>query len=262
MSKVSTPNPVAMNRTAIVTGGLQGIGKAIVAELATLGHRVVIGSRNKSRDAQSAEYDPKQVVWLPLDVTSSESVTRFCAEVTAFSGGADILVNNAGVSVHQNIMGHSDTDWNNVINTNLSGPFKMIRACLPYMMDNHWGRIINIASTAAHTADPTHVAYCASKSGLLGLSRAVALEGAAAGVTCVTVSPTWVETDMLHRSAAKMAQSREITTADVIKELSTSNPQNRLVQANEIASLVAFLCGDSASAITMEDIQVSAGAHW
>ncbi len=138
----------------------------------------------------------------------------------------------------------------------------MMRACLPGMKARGWGRIVNVASTAARTAVADHPAYCASKAGLLGLSRAVALEGAPHGVSCVTVSPTRVETDMLHQSAAIMAQKSARSYEAEIAALAAANPQNRLVQPQEIAALVAFLCSDAAPSLTMEDISVNAGAHW
>ena len=138
----------------------------------------------------------------------------------------------------------------------------MTRACLPGMITQGWGRIVNIAATAAKTAGADHAAYCTSKAGLLGLTRSVALEGARHGVTCVSVSPIWVETDMLRESAAIMAQDKGRSTAEEITELAQANPQGRLVQPEEIAALVTFLCSDSAPALTMEDISVNAGAHW
>ena len=121
---------------------------------------------------------------------------------------------------------------------------------------------MNIASTAANTAQSTHAAYCASKAGLLGLSRAVALEGASHGVTCTTVSPTWVETEMLHGSIEKMAKRSGRTIADERQTIAKANPQHRLVQPSEIAELVSFLSSDLAPALTMEDIQINAGAFW
>ena len=138
----------------------------------------------------------------------------------------------------------------------------MIRAVIGGMQKRGHGRIVNIASTAAQTATETHAAYCASKSGLLGLSRAVAVEGAPHGVTSVTVSPTWVETDMLRESAATMAAAAGRTVTEEIAKLAQANPQGRLVQPEEVAALVAFLCSDAAPALTMEDIQVNAGAQW
>ncbi|HAA36816.1 MAG TPA: 3-oxoacyl-ACP reductase, partial [Gammaproteobacteria bacterium] len=113
-----------------------------------------------------------------------------------------------------------------------------------------------------NTAVSTHAAYCASKAGLLGLTRAVALEGAARGVTCTSVSPTWVETEMLRNSIALMADRSGLSLEAQRAEIAASNPQNRLVQSEEIAELVSFLCSELSPALTMEDVQVNAGAHW
>ena len=155
-----------------------------------------------------------------------------------------------------------DSDWIDVIDTNLNGPFRTIRSCLPGMMNSNWGRIVNIASTAASTATDTHAAYCASKSGLLGLTRSVAIEGAPHGVTCTSVSPTWVETEMLSDSIEKMAQVSGKSRAEEKAAIAAANPQHRLVQPAEVAQLVSFLCSDLSPALTMEDIQVNAGAFW
>jgi len=247
-------------KTAIVTGGTSGIGLAIARTLVSRGANVVVGSRRAVENKKILE----QAGFLSaqLDVCKFDSMQKFMHLVRTKYGHPDILVNAAGVSVHHAVCGHSDEDWDAVINTNLTGPFKMIRDCLPDMMSNQWGRIVNIASTAANTAASTHAAYCASKAGLLGLTRAVALEGADNGVTCTTVSPTWVETEMLRSSIETMAGSSGQTIEQVRAEIASSNPQNRLVQPEEIAELVSFLCSDLSPALTMEDIQINAGAHW
>ena len=247
-------------KTAIVTGGTSGIGLEIARTLVQRGAMVAIGGRRSP--TEYADLQDSDFLVSQLDVCQSESVEKFVNLVNDSLGKPDILVNAAGITVHQEVCGHTDVDWDAVITTNLNGPFKMIRSCLPSMMANHWGRIVNIASTAASTADATHAAYCASKAGLLGLTRAVALEGAPYGVTCTSVSPTWVETEMLRNSIDMMAKRSGRTIAAEKAEIATANPQNRIVQANEIAELVSFLCSDLAPALTMEDIQVNAGAHW
>ena len=252
-------------RVAVVTGGLTGIGLATAQALHAAGHRVAIGTRRgASPEARAivAREIGKSAILHPLDVRNEASVERFLAQVRAALGEVDILVNAAGITIHQTLGGHSLSDWQDVLDTNLTGPFLTMRACLPAMIARGWGRIVNIASTAAHTAVADHPAYCASKAGVLGLSRAAALEGAPHGVTCVTVSPTWVETDMLRESAAVMAREAGHDHEDAIAALAAANPQNRLVQPSEIAALVAFLCSDAAPALTMEDIQINAGAHW
>ena len=252
-------------RIAIVTGGLQGIGLAIARELAQQGARVAIGSR-RGADAESAKVAAsvvgEQGMIAALDVASTDSVESFVSLVRSNIGTPDILVNAAGVTAHQTVGGHSDEDWDNVININLNGPFKMIRACLPDMKLNNWGRIVNIASTAARSAEATHGAYCASKAGLVGLTKAVAKEGGPHGISCVSVSPGWVETEMLRESAKTIAQRTGRTQAEEIAIMGQSNPQNRLIQPEEIAAVVAFCCSDLAPGLTMEDIQVNAGTHW
>jgi NAD(P)-dependent dehydrogenase (short-subunit alcohol dehydrogenase family) len=252
-------------RIALVTGGLAGIGHAVARQLAQNGVHVAIGARRGSDQTIVSKLQKdvaENVLVDALDVTEPDSVESFVSRVEREVGPIDILVNAAGVTLHQTTIGHSLEDWQTVIDTNLTGPFLTTRACLPGMIKRQWGRIVNIGSTAAHTAQPDYPAYCASKAGLLGLTRSVALEGAPHGVGCVMVSPTWVETDMLRSSAAEMAEKSGRTTDQEIAALAQANPQNRLVQPEEIAALVAFLCSDVAPALTMEDIQINAGAHW
>jgi NAD(P)-dependent dehydrogenase (short-subunit alcohol dehydrogenase family) len=252
-------------RTAVVTGGLQGIGLAIASELARQDIRVAVGARrgdDPNHCAAAKAAVGKEGMVAALDVCSNNSIDNFLGAVAESIGAPDILVNAAGITVHHGICGHSDEDWDSVIDANLSGPFRMIRACLPAMMEKGWGRIVNIASTAARVAASTHGAYCASKAGLVGLTRAVAIEAAPHGVTCVAVSPGWVETDMLRQSAKVMAAETGRSQAQEIKIMAESNPQNRLIQPEEIAALAAFCCSDAAAGLTMEDIQVNAGALW
>jgi len=251
--------------TAIVTGGLQGMGLAIASELASRGMSVAIGARrgdDEKLSARARDVIGEDCLVAALDVRSTESVESFVSRVRESLGPPDILVNAAGITIHQTIEGHTEEDWLNAVDINLSGPFRMIRACLPAMKQRGWGRIVNIASTAARTAAATHAAYCASKTGLIGLTRAVALEGAPRGVTCVAISPGWVETDMLRESASILAQKSGRSQAEEIAIMGASNPQNRLIQPSEIAALVAFCCSDAAAGLTMEDIQVNAGALW
>ena len=253
------------SRLAIVTGGHVGIGLAVCQALAKDGMRVAIGARRAGDESiQSKVKDAlgPDVFLHPLDVRKAASVADFHRAIETQCGPVSVLVNAAGISLHQPICGHDLTAWQDVIDTNLTGCFLTMRAVLPGMIAQGYGRIVNIASTAATTAMADHPAYCASKSGLLGLSRAAALEGAAHGVTCLTVSPTWVETDMLHESASIMARRSGRDVKKEIKDLANANPQNRLVQPEEVAAVVAFACSDRAPALTMEDILVNAGAHW
>ncbi|RJE79829.1 SDR family NAD(P)-dependent oxidoreductase [Paracoccus sp. JM45] len=254
-----------VNRTAIVTGGLSGMGFAIACKLARDGIDITIGAR-RGGDAElvRAKLAPAGITAhvAALDVRSSDSVDAFVAEVVSRRGGVDILVNTAGVYDEAPVIGHSDKVWDDQIDTNLSGTFRMIRAVMPHMTAAGWGRIVNLASVAAHQGMANNAAYCASKAGLLGLGRCVSLEGAAHGVTCVSISPTWVETEMLRQFIDADIQATGKSLEEVRADYAASNPQHKLVQPSEIADLAAFLVSDAARAITMEDIQVNAGSLW
>jgi 3-hydroxybutyrate dehydrogenase len=250
-------------RVAIITGGFSGIGKAIAIALAERGATIAIGARRQPQAviAELAEVTDR-FFYQQLDVADIDSIDAFVGGLTSRYGSADILVNSAGITAHEYVCGHEEQSWLDVIDINLSGPFRMIRACLPKMIERRWGRIINIGSTAATTAVADHAAYCASKSGLLGLSRAVALEGAPHGVSSVVISPTWVQTEMFDSSMAIQARNAGHSSEQEIAALVAEQPQKRLVQPRELGALAAFLCHDDALGITMEDIQLNAGALW
>lgn len=252
-------------RTALVTGGLSGIGLAVAAELASGGARVGVGARRGDDPVETAlarEAVGAHGLVATLDVCDNDSVARFVAGAEAAIGPPDILVNAAGIYLHQAMQNHPDEVWQTTLEVNLSGPFRMIRACLPGMKTRGWGRIVNIASTAARTAAAEYPAYCASKAGLIGLTRAVALDGAPRGVTCVAVSPTWVETEMLRESARRLASVSGRSVTEEIAAMAAGNPQQRLVQPEEIAALVGFCCSAAAAGLSMEDIQVNAASVW
>lgn len=253
------------NKTAIVTGGLSGMGLAIARRLAKDGTTVFVGTRHAGdaahvRAVLGAQADHLHAA--ALDVQSRDSVDGFVADVVAKQGGVDILVNAAGVYDEAAIIDHPDRIWEDQIDINLSGTFRMIRAVMPHMVQAQWGRIINLASVAAHNGMANNAAYCASKAGLLGLGRCVSLEGAAHGVTCVSISPTWVETEMLRKFIEADMQATGQTLQEVRSTYAKSNPQNQLVQPTEIAELAAFLASDAARALTMADYQVNAGSLW
>jgi NAD(P)-dependent dehydrogenase (short-subunit alcohol dehydrogenase family) len=216
-------------RTAMVTGGASGMGRAMALAFAGAGAEVAIGSLLAARSESKAE---GELVYLPgeaeleataeelralgvevlasdLDVTSSASVAAFHGATLERFGKVDILANAAGVSAEQTVSGHDDRLWDKVIDVNLNGTYRTIKLCLPGMIERGWGRIVNIASTAASVGAATSAAYCASKAGVVGLSRCVALEGAAHGVSCNAISPTWVETSFGKDWMSDIAESQE-----------------------------------------------------
>lgn len=259
-------------RSAVVTGGLTGQGLAIAEALAAQGANVAVGSRGAGgrhgdriaavRERLSAFGTAVHIG--PLDVCNSEEIRKFAAAAQAACGPADILVNSAGMTAEQPVCGHSDDLWLRIIDTNLTGAFRMTRAYLPGMIKRRWGRIINIGSTAASVGWKDNPAYCASKSGLLGLTRCVALEGAPHGVTCVMISPTWVETELMRNNVRELVEREGggRTVEQAMADIARQNPQHRIIQSSEVAALAAFLCGEDAKGITMENIQVTGGALW
>lgn len=269
-------------RSAVVTGGLTGQGLAIAEALAADGANVAVGSRVRGtmdwHGADAASSEPEQVSVVRrrlsafgnavhigrLDVRVSDSVEQFAIAAEAVCGPADILVNSAGMTAEQPVCGHPDELWLKIIDTNLTGAFRMTRAYLPGMIARKWGRIVNIGSTAASVGWKDNPAYCASKSGLLGLTRCVALEGAPHGVTCVMVSPTWVETDLMRENVRELVEreGKGRSVEKAMADIAGQNPQNRIIQSDEVAELTAFLCSDGARGITMENIQISGGAFW
>jgi 3-hydroxybutyrate dehydrogenase len=269
-------------RTAVITGGLTGQGLAIAGALAERGANVALGSflgEQRGRVQDAAAY-PEVAIVEPvvrdlltngvkvhaahLDVRDNDAIAGFIAEAEVACGPADILVNAAGTTAEHPVCGHPDDLWTKIIDTNLSGAFRMIRAVLPGMMARGWGRIVNIGSTAASVGWKDNPAYCASKHGLIGLTKCVALEGAAHGVTCVAISPTWVETELMHRNVAQLVvrEGKGRTAAQAMAEIAGQNPQHRIIQPKEIAALAVFLCSDEARGITMENIQVTGGSLW
>lgn len=238
-------------KVAMITGGVSGMGKAMALALADAGANIAIGSLLASSSATSVKDEivnrptyeslekTKQdleaygvkVLAMDLDVCSEESVALFYEATIETFGQVDILANAAGITAEQTVSGHSSELWHKVIDVNLNGTFRTCRLCLPGMIERKWGRIINIASTAATVGAPTSAAYCASKAAVLGLSRCIALEGAEHGVTCNTISPGWVETNFGRDWMTHIAETFENRSGDeYISDTKDSNPQKRMIQ--------------------------------
>ncbi len=269
-------------RSAVITGGLTGQGLEIAKALAQAGAHIAVGSyvgEASGRKGDAAAYpDREEIVSVRttlqafdtkvfaghLDVRDAEVIDAFLATAEKACGPADILVNAAGTTAEQPISGHSDELWLKIIDTNLNGAFRVTRKLLPGMISRHWGRIINIGSTAASVGWKDNPAYCASKSGLLGLTRCVALEGAPHGVTCVMISPTWVETELMRRNVTQVVErgGKGRTLDEAMADIARQNPQQRIIQPQEVAALAVFLCSDAAKGITAENIQITGGALW
>ena len=252
-------------RIAIVTGGTTGIGLATTRALIASGHRVAIGARGAADPALQANLKRQlgeDVMVAGLDVANRASVDGFVAQVQDTLGLPTILVNAAGIYREAYLADHDEADWSDQIEINLTGAFRMTRAVFVGMQAANWGRIANIASTAGTKGAAGYAAYCASKAGLIGLSKATAVEGAPHGISCIAVSPTWVETPMMANSITRIATNQGMTLTEARASLEASNPQGRLVQPEEVAAMVDFFCSPRAPGLTNVDIQINAGADW
>ncbi len=252
-------------RVAIITGGTTGIGLACAGALRARGHCIALGARRAGELEVQAEMTRLlgPDVWVAaLDVANRASVDRFVADVRDALGPPTILVNAAGIYQEAFLHDHDEDAWLDQIEINLTGSFRMTRAVVGDMMAAGWGRIANVASTAGTKGERGYAAYCASKAGLIGLSKATAVEGAPHGISCIAVSPTWVETPMMSKAFERIAAADGITLAEARATLEMSNPQGRIVQPAEVAALVDFFCTETAPGLTNVDVQINAGADW
>jgi NAD(P)-dependent dehydrogenase (short-subunit alcohol dehydrogenase family) len=194
-------------------------------------------------------------------VSSVESVTQALKTVSQKLGGTpDILVNNAGIAESAPLVKTDDELWQRHLAVNLSGVFYCTRAALPAMIERGWGRIINVASTAGKTGAPYIAAYAASKHGVLGLTRSVALEVATKGVTVNAICPGYVDTDMTTRALETIEAKTGKSAADSLEAIRAMNPQRRLVEPEEIAALAVLLASDEGRGINGQAINVDGGS--
>ncbi len=238
-----------MARVAIVTGGTRGIGEAISLALQEMGLTVAAnyaGNDERAR-AFTERTGIKAYKW---DVADYDACQEGCAVVAGELGDVDVVVNNAGITRDNTILKLTHQEWKDVIDTNLGGCFNMAKATFPGMRQRKWGRIVNIGSINGQAGQYGQVNYAAAKSGIHGFTKALAQEGAKAGVTVNAIAPGYIDTDMVAA-----------VPGDVLEKIVARIPVGRLGQASEIARGVAFLCSEEGGFVTGSTLSINGGQH-
>ena len=245
-------------RRAIVTGAASGIGRAIAEDLAVQGARVLVTDINAD-DGERVAASIKGV-FVKADMSSREDCDAVVARAVREWQGVDILVNNAGLQHVAPVEEFPVERWEHIVKTMLFGAFYLTRAALPQMYKKGWGRIVNIASVHGLVASPYKSAYVAAKHGLVGFTKAVALEAAEKGVTVNAVCPSYVRTPLVERQIADQAKVHGISEDAVIRDIMLAPAAlKRLLEPSEVAAYVRFLCSDEASGITGATQVIDAG---
>lgn len=255
-----TPQPLA-GRHALVTGAARGIGLSCARALLARGAAVTLLGRDAAalRAAADGLGLSDRVAVASADVADPAAVQEAFAQAAQRHGPIHVLVNNAGQAVSQRFDRTDAALWQSMLDVNLGGTFHCMQAALPGMLEQGWGRIINVASTAGLVGYAYVSAYCAAKHGVIGLTRAVALETARKGVTVNAVCPGYTETDIVRVAVSNIMQKTGMGEADARAKLAERNPQGRLVDPDEVAETVAWLALPASASINGQAIAVDGG---
>ena len=250
------------DKIAFVSGGGTGIGRAIANELAKNGAKVAIASRNRDRLKRVATELSElglTVQPVPMNIRDNADVERAVAQVVGQWGAIHILVNNAGISGLSRMNDADDSKWYDIVDTNLHGMYRLTKAVLRHIPEQAGGRVINISSVLGKFGVPGYTAYCTTKHGMIGFSRALALEVVSRGITVNTICPGWVDTEMAAQGIAETAESLGITPEEFKAQAVAAVPIRRFLAAEEIAELVAYVASDAARGITGQAMNICGG---
>jgi NAD(P)-dependent dehydrogenase (short-subunit alcohol dehydrogenase family) len=258
----ATGQTALKGRVALVTGAGRGIGRAVALALAAAGAGVALVARSRDeieRVAAEILEGGGVATAIPADVSRSEDVKNAFEAAREALGPVEILVNNAGVARSALTWKTDDELWRSTIETNLNGTFYCMREALPSMLEQGWGRVVNVASVAGKVGAPYISAYTASKHGVVGLTRSAALEVATRGVTVNAICPGYVDTPMTDGSVATIVEKTSMSPEQARKRLEQLSPQNRVMEPEEVAYLVLVLTSDLARGINGQAINLDGG---
>lgn len=244
-------------RTALVTGGGRGIGRAIAHRLARAGARVVLIGRTEAEITQVA----REIGGIPFvtDLSDRKSTDAALAWLARNELVIDVLVNNAGIAESAPLERSTDEMWDRHMEINAAAAFRLCRAFIPTMVKRGWGRVINVASNAGLTGYPYSAVYCASKAAMIGLTRGLAVDLAKTGVTVNAVCPGWVETRMSAEAIDRIVRKTGRTEGEARAALEKMSPQGRMLDPEEVALVVGMLCEDGARGIHGQAIVIDGG---
>ena len=246
---------------ALITGGGGGIGAEIAMALATAGASVTIcGRRRQQLESTAARHDNIHAEL--ADVTDEAAISRLYQAAQTARGTFNVVVANAGEAQSAPVEKVSRELWTKTLDVNLTGAFLSVQPALAGMRERGWGRIVFIASTAGLKAYPYVAPYVAAKHGVIGLTRALALETAKMGVTVNAVCPGYTETPLLEQAVDRIVATTKRNEADARTLLKANNPQGRFIRPEEVADVVLWLCSDGSASITGQAISVSGGETW
>lgn len=235
-------------KTALVTGAASGIGKATAERFAAEGARVIVNDVSASGREVA---DAIGGAFILADLADADQTRALAEQAIRVHGGVDILVNNAGVQHVSPIEAFPDEEWERMLRIMLTAPFLLTKRLLPGMAERGWGRIVNMSSVHGLIASPNKSAYIAAKHGVVGLTKAAAVEAGPRGVTVNAVCPSFVRTPLVENQLPDLARASGVALEDVVEQVVLAQASvKRLIEPEEIAELVLFLASDAASAIT------------
>src|SRR5215467_9850348 len=251
------------NKIALVTGGGRGIGEACAVALAEAGADVAVCSRSSAEiDAVAGRIRAagRRALAMVCDVTDADQVRRMAEEAQSKFGAVEILVNNAGLGRSHRFVDHPDELWDQMLAVNLTGAYRVTKAFVPKMIEARRGRVINIASVMSKIGGKYVAAYAAAKHGVLGLTRALAAEFAGYNITVNAVCPGYVNTPMTDDNVANIVARTGMSEAEAREALERLNPQNRMIEPGEVASMVVTLASDISRGVNGQAINIDGGA--